>query len=78
MFGGLRSVLRDLFKVFDRVWNISFYEKLMLCEKLNPKACNFAKKRLRHRCFPSEFCEFLKSTYIIEHLRATARRCSIM
>ena len=30
------------------------------------------KKRLCHRCFPCEFCEFSKNTFSTEHLRATA------
>ena len=26
-----------------------------------PQACNFIKKRLRHKCFPSNFAKFLRT-----------------
>ena len=29
----------------------------------HPKACNFAKKRLRHRCFPVKFEKFLRTPF---------------
>ena len=35
------------------------------------KACNFIKKRLKHRC-SYEICEIFKDTYFKEHLRTAA------
>ena len=31
--------------------------------------CNFIKKRLWHRCFPVNFVKFLRTPFLIEHLR---------
>ena len=36
------------------------------------KACNFIKKRLRHRCFPVNFVTFLRKFFFAELLRTTA------
>ena len=33
------------------------------------KPCNFIKNRLWHRCFPVNFAEFLRITFLTEHLR---------
>ena len=31
--------------------------------------CNFIKKRLQHKCFPVNFCEFLRTLMFTEHVR---------
>ena len=61
MFGGIRSVVRDILKFSDRVWNASVYEKLTFCEKLNAKTWSFVKKRLLYRCFLVNFVKFLRT-----------------
>ena len=33
------------------------------------QACNFIKKRLRHKCFSVNFAQFLRTPFVIEHLR---------
>ena len=33
------------------------------------EACNFIKKRLQHRCFPANIVKFLRTAFLIEHLR---------
>ena len=33
------------------------------------QACNFIKKRLRHRCFPVNAPKFLRTSFLTEHLR---------
>ena len=55
MFGGIRSVVRDMLKLSDRVFNTGFHEKHTLCEKFRLNACNLIRKRLQHRCFPMKF-----------------------
>ena len=32
--------------------------------KIRPKACNFIKKKLWHRCFPVNFAEFLRAPFL--------------
>ena len=32
------------------------------------KACNFTKKSIQHKCFPVNIANFLRTTFIIEHL----------
>ena len=34
-----------------------------------PKACNFTKKRLQHRCFPVNIAKFLRRIFFIEHFQ---------
>ena len=46
---------------------VSFFNKVA---GLRP--ATLLKKRLRHRCFPVTFTKFLRTTFLIEHLRATA------
>ena len=36
-----------------------------------PTACNFNKKRLKHRRFPVSFVKFLKTPFFTGHLRTT-------
>ena len=38
-----------------------------MCQSLKP--ANLLKKRLWHRCFPVNFANFLRTPYLIEHLR---------
>ena len=33
----------------------------------DPKAWNFIKKKLKHKCFPVKFAKVFKSTYFEEH-----------
>ena len=33
------------------------------------KACNFIKNRLKHRCFPMKFANFLRTPFFREHFR---------
>ena len=34
-----------------------------------PQACNFIKKRLKHRCFLVKLAKFLRTPFFKEHLR---------
>ena len=36
--------------------------------KVEGAACNFIKKRLRHRCFPVKFVKFLRAPSLTEHV----------
>ena len=40
--------------------------------------CNFIKKRLQYRCFPSEIYKILKNTYFVEHLRTIASKSAFI
>ena len=33
------------------------------------QACNSAKKKLQHRCFPVNIAKFLRTAFFTEHLR---------
>ena len=34
-----------------------------------PQACNFMKRRFKHSCFPVNIAKFLRTAFLIEHLR---------
>ena len=36
---------------------------------LQTEACNFIKKRLRHRCLPVNFVKFIRKPFLTKHLR---------
>ena len=47
--------------------NFAKFAGKYLCQGLfmpGPKACNFIKKRLWHRCFPVNFVKFLKTPFL--------------
>ena len=54
-------------KNFDYYTNIDLLEAIV--HRCSQKACNFVKKRLRHRCFPLKFAKFLRALFFTEHLR---------
>ena len=43
---------------------------LQMVFKIGPQACNFIKKRLRHRCFPVKFAKFLRAPFFTEHFQS--------
>ena len=47
----------------------SFLTKL---QALCLRRATLLKKRLWHRCFPVNFAKFLRTTFLTEHIRATA------
>ena len=41
------------------------------------KACNFVKKKLRHRCFPVKFAKFFRTPFFTEHLCVAASEYTV-
>ena len=39
------------------------------------KACNFIKKRLRHRCFPMNIAKFFRTAFLMEHFWLLLLEC---
>ena len=52
---------KDLFFGF---WQESDSVMSFFTLKIRPKACNFIKKKLWHRCFPVNFAEFLRAPFL--------------
>ena len=63
--------------------NFTIFTEKHLCRSLfliklkaSLRPATLLKKRLQHRCFPvmffCEYCEILKNTYFVEHLRTAA------
>ena len=44
----------------------------MYRSKISLKPATLLKKRLWYRCFPMNFCEISKNTFLTEYLRVTA------
>ena len=65
----LLRLLSDSFQGSSvHVVNVTFLQKQpLIFESL--KACNFIKKKLKHRCFPVNIVKFLRTVFFIKHLR---------
>ena len=50
--------------------------EILFNKAADPQACNFIKKKPQRRCFPVKFAKFLKTAFLIKHLRRLLLCCS--
>ena len=66
------SVKKDILENFVKFTRKHLCWSLFFNKITDLQLAILLEKRLRHKCFPFEFCKIYKNTFFIEHLRVTA------
>ena len=64
------NYLKIIYKLCKTINSHTYSEKeFRRWRSSRPQACNLLKGRLWHRCFPVNFAKFLRTPFLIKHLR---------
>ena len=59
---------KGILENFAKFTGKHLYQSLFFNKVADPRPATFLKKKLRHRCFPVNFANFLRTPIFIEHL----------